>query len=309
MQAELCRRERGWAYQIDNLITTHWHGDHFGGMAELAGRIPIQKFIDHGPNVQPNATADSFLQTTYPELYGKAKHMSQNPATSSRLWAGLAASQLGGEVITAPLPGAGRPNPYCANFKPRIKMMMAASRIRCRWKVIPSGSFGSRIWVTDLEQGIRHDVPDNRIGTFDLWVVSHHGQPMSNSEVLYMRSSHGCRLDNGTRKGATQRDEDYYSAPGLEDCGSFILVLSGQEYTVPGMFIVILLTTAGQHACGSDDPPQPGRGTATASAQRDGILVKVSAQMDGSSLSRTPGTVLARHTKPGPGEQLTREPP
>jgi glyoxylase-like metal-dependent hydrolase (beta-lactamase superfamily II) len=24
--------------QIDHLITTHWHGDHFGGMAELAAR-------------------------------------------------------------------------------------------------------------------------------------------------------------------------------------------------------------------------------------------------------------------------------
>ena len=34
--------------QIDHLITTHWHGDHFGGMAELAGRIPIREFIDHG---------------------------------------------------------------------------------------------------------------------------------------------------------------------------------------------------------------------------------------------------------------------
>src|ERR1700676_2831880 len=33
--------------QIDHLITTHWHGDHFGGMAELAGRIPIKEFIDH----------------------------------------------------------------------------------------------------------------------------------------------------------------------------------------------------------------------------------------------------------------------
>src|SRR5437762_14024195 len=42
--------------QIDNLIVTHWHGDHFGGLAELAGRIPIRTFIDHGPNVQPNET-------------------------------------------------------------------------------------------------------------------------------------------------------------------------------------------------------------------------------------------------------------
>src|SRR5579863_5055094 len=35
--------------QIEHLITTHWHGDHFGGMAELAARIPIREFIDHGP--------------------------------------------------------------------------------------------------------------------------------------------------------------------------------------------------------------------------------------------------------------------
>src|SRR5436309_5747470 len=52
--------------QIDNLITTHWHGDHFGGMAELAARVPIRNFIDHGPNVQPGAAADEFLQMTYP---------------------------------------------------------------------------------------------------------------------------------------------------------------------------------------------------------------------------------------------------
>ena len=41
--------------QIDHLITTHYHGDHFGAMAEVASRIPIKEFIDHGPNVQPAA--------------------------------------------------------------------------------------------------------------------------------------------------------------------------------------------------------------------------------------------------------------
>jgi beta-lactamase superfamily II metal-dependent hydrolase len=34
--------------RIDHLITTHWHGDHFGGMAELGSRISIREFIDHG---------------------------------------------------------------------------------------------------------------------------------------------------------------------------------------------------------------------------------------------------------------------
>src|SRR2546428_11449845 len=28
--------------QIDHLITTHWHGDHYGGMEELSKRIPIK---------------------------------------------------------------------------------------------------------------------------------------------------------------------------------------------------------------------------------------------------------------------------
>src|SRR5712671_2766015 len=55
--------------RIDTLITTHWHGDHYGGMAELAARMPIRTFIDHGPNVQPAAAADEFLQKVYPQLY------------------------------------------------------------------------------------------------------------------------------------------------------------------------------------------------------------------------------------------------
>src|SRR5215210_4332626 len=36
--------------QIDHLITTHWHGDHYGAMAELAGGVPIRHFVDHGGN-------------------------------------------------------------------------------------------------------------------------------------------------------------------------------------------------------------------------------------------------------------------
>src|SRR5262252_5875950 len=65
--------------QIDHLITTHWHGDHFGGMAELAGRIPIKQFIDHGGNVQPQEGADEFLRNVYPGLYAKGTHTVAKP--------------------------------------------------------------------------------------------------------------------------------------------------------------------------------------------------------------------------------------
>ena len=65
--------------QIDTLIITHWHGDHLGGVAELAKRIPIRHFIDHGPNVQPAPLVDEFLKTTYPALYGKGRHTVAKP--------------------------------------------------------------------------------------------------------------------------------------------------------------------------------------------------------------------------------------
>src|ERR1700694_5477911 len=67
--------------QIDHLITTHWHGDHFGGLAELAARIPLRHFIDHGPNGEPAAAADDFLQKTYPQLYAKGQHTVATPGS------------------------------------------------------------------------------------------------------------------------------------------------------------------------------------------------------------------------------------
>ena len=74
--------------------------------------------------------------------------------------------------------------------------------------------------------------PNNPIGTVDLFVVSRHGQPSSNSEMLV----HAIRprvalMNNGTRKGG-QPDamRILHSAPGLEDLWQIhFSVLSGQE--------------------------------------------------------------------------------
>src|SRR5216684_1037908 len=105
--------------QIDHLIITHWHGDHFGGLAELASKVPIREFIDHGPNVQPGELADTFLKDTYPKLYANAKHTVAKPGDKIAM-AGLDVQVVtsAGETIKTPLPGAGGLNPYCANFKP-----------------------------------------------------------------------------------------------------------------------------------------------------------------------------------------------
>src|ERR1700693_5897444 len=36
--------------QIDHLVTTHFHGDHIGGLPDLADRFPHREFLDHGEN-------------------------------------------------------------------------------------------------------------------------------------------------------------------------------------------------------------------------------------------------------------------
>src|SRR5688572_20277631 len=45
---------------LDHVVITHYHGDHVGGAAELAERVPIRHFYDHGPytvELQPNRRA------------------------------------------------------------------------------------------------------------------------------------------------------------------------------------------------------------------------------------------------------------
>jgi len=99
------------------VITTHFHGDHVGGLPELATRIPIQEFIDHGPNVQPGGAIDAVMQQ-YAALNAKVKHRVVKAGDRIDMkdldWRIVSA---GGQVISAPLPGGGGPNPYCASFK------------------------------------------------------------------------------------------------------------------------------------------------------------------------------------------------
>ena len=106
--------------QIDHLITTHYHGDHIGGLSELAARIPIREFIDHGPNVQPNPQHRStFSSGTRTYAKGEA-HGRKAWRQGSGCRVGLADSGLSGKhARDTALPGAGRPNPYCADFKPQ----------------------------------------------------------------------------------------------------------------------------------------------------------------------------------------------
>jgi len=38
--------------KIDYLVVTHFQDDHYGATSELAGKIPIRNFVDHGSSVE-----------------------------------------------------------------------------------------------------------------------------------------------------------------------------------------------------------------------------------------------------------------
>ena len=276
--------------RIDHLITTHYHGDHFGGMAELASRIPIAEYIDHGANVQPAAAADEFLQKVYPALYAKSKHTVAKPGDRIALtgvdWRIVSAA---GEAIKTPLPGApgaGRPNPFCAAYKPQDPD--PTENAQSVGSIVTFGRF-RLAHLGDLTWNKEFDLmcPTNRIGTVDLFMVSHHGQPISNGEVLvHALQPRVAIMNNGTRKGG-QPDamKIIHSAPGLEDLWQLhFSLLSGQEYTVPGMFIANNIDEpAPAMPIAAMVPPPAGAAAPPAPVHHGAAFwIKMSAQTDGS---------------------------
>jgi beta-lactamase superfamily II metal-dependent hydrolase len=273
--------------QIDHLITTHWHGDHFGGMAELANRIPIREFIDHGPNIQPAPAFEEFFAKTYPALYGKAKHTVAKPGDVVPV-AGLdwRIVTSAGQVLKTPLAGAGGANPSCANFKPQA--VDTTENAQSVGSIITFGKFrvaqlGDLTWNKEFELMC----PNNRLGTVDVLLGLHHGQASSNSPVLvHALHPRVAIMNDGTRKGGEPETmQTVFSSPGLEDLWQMhFSLLSGQEYTVPGMFIANTIDDQQPAMPIAPIPaPAPGPGAPPAPVHNGkAYWIKVSAQQDGS---------------------------
>ena len=277
--------------QIDHLIITHYHGDHIGGLSELATRIPIKEFIDHGANVQPGPQIDPVLEQ-YAQLFAKAKHTI--PKTGDRIsvtgldWRIVS---VAGQVLKTSLPGAGAPNPYCAGFKRHDVNPVSGGPVgktEDEQSVASHVTYGKfrLLYLADFTWNQEFELmcPNNRVGTVDLFVVSRHGQPSSNSEALV----HAVRprvtiMNNGSRKGGQPAAMNILlNSPRLEDLWQIhFALLGGQEYTAPGIFIANLEE-------GTTVPvapmPAPPRGTpAPPAPQHNGTAywIKVTAQTDG----------------------------
>jgi competence protein ComEC len=271
--------------QIDHLITTHYHADHIGGLPELLPQIPIRHFIDHGPNIDPMGSGAKF-EAAYKEMYAKAKHTVAKPGDRIPI-AGLEVRVVtaNGETIKTPLPDAGAANPYCASFKPGTNNLEDPMSVGVH---LTFGRFRT-IHLGDLTKNKEFELmcPNNRLGTVDAILGVHHGQATSNSEVIV----HAVRprviiMNNGTRKGGEPEVmKTIFSSPGLEDLWQIhFSLLSGQEYTVPGMFIAnVFDDRPADLPLAPASAPQPGAAATPPPAHNGAAFwIKLVAEQDGS---------------------------
>src|SRR5262245_8617189 len=227
--------------QIDYLISTHYHVDHIGNVVELAKRIPVGTFVGHGPSLEgpnvpqvapgpdgipvtkPREQIEGF-QAAYAELYGKAKHLVVKPGDRVPI-TGLdwrIVTSAGQVLKTPPLPGGGKPNPYCTGFSP----MAGATGLndpddaQSVGSVIilgqfPALDFGDMWRTKELELMC----PNNPIGTVDLYFASSHGAIASGSlPFVHAIQPRAAIVQNGTRKGgAPEPLQTILSSPGFED--------------------------------------------------------------------------------------------
>jgi len=193
-----------------------------------------------------------------------------------------------GQVIETALADAGRPNPYCANvdpIAPDITENGQSVAVSLRFGRFRVAHLGDLTWNGELELMC----PNNKFGTADLFIVSHHAQQrpasMSNSEPLvYGLRPRVAISSNGIRKGGqVAAMRILFTSPGLEDLWQLhFSQFSVQEYTVPGVFIanrfdgetsIPVSPTAAQSPEPSDPPIPLHNGPA--------FYFKVTAQQDG----------------------------
>jgi competence protein ComEC len=203
---------------INYLVITHYHGDHVGGVTQLADRLKIDAFVDHGPN-QEDADQTRTGYANYLKVVGQSKHIVAKPG--ERLpFKGMSVQFVAaaGEAIHAPLAGAGKPNPLCdaepeAVVDPTENAQSVGMLITYRrFRFLDLGDLTKR-----KERNLV--CPNNLVGTVDLYLTSHHGLDLSNSkamvDALHPRVA---IMNNGAHKGGIPAAwQIIHDSPGLED--------------------------------------------------------------------------------------------
>jgi beta-lactamase superfamily II metal-dependent hydrolase len=192
--------------KIDYVLLTHYHVDHAGGVPQLAARIPIGTFIDHGENREMSDGPTVQAWRGYQQLLatGKYRRITVKPGDTLPVQ-GMQATIVSadGALIGAPLAGAGQENPACkdaGSFPPDTTENARSLGMLVRFGKLRILDLGDL--TRDKEMQLM--CPVNRLGRVDVFIVSHHGWYQSNCPAFV----HGITprvaiMDNGAKKGGT----------------------------------------------------------------------------------------------------------
>jgi beta-lactamase superfamily II metal-dependent hydrolase len=207
--------------KIDFVLITHFHDDHVGGAPQLAAKIPVGTFIDHGENRETSSDGAQRVFAAYQQLLatGRYKHITAKPGEVLPI-TGMQVRVVSadGELIERPLPGGGKQNATCANAaKPPVDV---TENPRSLGTLITFG----KLRILDLgdltgDKEMELMCPMNKIGAVDIYVASHHGTASSGTAVLvHAITPRVAIMDNGAKKGGSSVAWDVIKeSPGLED--------------------------------------------------------------------------------------------
>ena len=204
--------------QIDYVLITHYHRDHVGGVTQLAERMKIVTFVDHGPNLEDSDAAREDY-AAYEKVVAKARRIMVRAGDGIPI-KGLTVRVLtaAGEHIADPLPGAGEANMYC-DSEPNAAPD-PSENARSLGVLITYGKFRF-IDLGDLTKKKELELAclNNLVGKVDLYLVTHHGLDQSNAKaIVWGLHPRVAIMNNGAHKGGSPEAwQMVHDSPGLED--------------------------------------------------------------------------------------------